>query len=752
MTALTRQEAGWRLRRRGPAAVPLRDSWSALWIIPFSAALALFVVVLIALLATSIRDEGRSTAGYRDDLASTIETRSTTWSILRAVQTAESARLRYALTGAAESEERFQAAARELAELLERLEDLTTGRPQRARAELLASMVDEHLATNAAAIASGRNGQSASAMRQQGDRVAEIAAAVDGLLATEDLRIQQLSDLQRERSETFERSAQRLFALLLVLVLIGALATTAYLAQRRRSELDLRAAREAAEATAAKSDQASKAKTNFLASMSHEIRTPLNGIIGYSELLFDTELSSDQRRYLERIQFAGSALLSTVNDILDFSKIEAGRIQLRPHAFSLGPLINNATSIVADQAQRKRLSFDVDLIAGLPEVILGDEARIRQVLLNLLNNAIKFTERGGIRLTVEALQDASAAHTLHFTVSDTGIGIPATQLDRLFDHFYQVDHARMSRFGGTGLGLAISKRLTEAMGGEIGVRSEEGKGSVFWFTIPCTQPSQRDAGMLAARDAARPSHGPRGHILLVEDLEHNRDLAGTILRNFGHTVDTAENGAEAVEKVRSVSYDLVLMDIQMPVMDGLTAAQKIRELDHPARDVPIIAVTANVLPHQVKMFGEAGMNGHAAKPFKKAELLEKVAICLQRTRLSLPTASARPESDEIGALMGQDWVQRATRELRERTAEAFAKEPVDAQDRSELAVRAHALISLSSILGYSEFAGLCSRLEEKCKGEADMSDVYSEAKTIALAIGRQEQDRAFAGSRGDQAH
>lgn len=392
-------------------------------------------------------------------------------------------------------------------------------------------------------------------------------------------------------------------------------------AARQQTENALHAAKQLAESSSA-------AKTEFLASMSHEIRTPLNGIVGYTDLLLDQDLKPEQRRYLERIQFAGAALLTVVNDILDFSKIEAGQITLQPHAFSLKALVDNTVSIIAETANRKGLVLKVQLDPELPVALVGDEARLRQILLNLLNNALKFTQRGSIVLRAE--WDASSSRDrISFSVQDTGIGIPQDQRKHLFHRFYQIDHSSTRDVGGTGLGLAISKRLVGLMGGEIGFESEEGKGSIFWFKVPL--PRAEESAIAAQLTGASAIASISGRILLVEDLEHNRDLARTILVSAGHEVDTAENGEQAVAAVQTKAYDLVLMDIQMPVMDGVTATKMIRELDHSARNIPIIAMTANVLPQQVAAFGEAGMNDHVGKPFKKAELFQKVNTWLQRS-------------------------------------------------------------------------------------------------------------------------
>ncbi|HEX2510627.1 MAG TPA: PAS domain S-box protein [Microvirga sp.] len=388
---------------------------------------------------------------------------------------------------------------------------------------------------------------------------------------------------------------------------------------RKLTEGALAQAKAAAEEARALAEKASEAKSEFLATMSHEIRTPLNGILGYTDLLLeDEELGTGQRRYVERIQGAGAALLTVVNDILDFSRIEAGQVELELQPFAPADLIDDAVSIVRGMAEKKGLELRLDIAEDIPHRLVGDADRLRQVLLNLLNNAVKFTPVGHVTLRVENVGGAKAPGGLRFLVEDSGIGIAEDRQRHLFQRFSQLDGSIRRQFGGTGLGLAISKHLVELMGGEIGVRSTEGGGATFWFVADLAPAVEENASKPAGTESAPP--GAAARILLVEDVPINQDIARTVLQAAGHEVDVVADGAEAIMAVQANLYDLVLMDIQMPVMDGITATRHIRTLQNPAKDVAILAMTANVLPQQIAQFRAAGMDDHVGKPFKRDEL------------------------------------------------------------------------------------------------------------------------------------
>jgi PAS domain S-box-containing protein len=385
---------------------------------------------------------------------------------------------------------------------------------------------------------------------------------------------------------------------------------------RRAMEDELRRKRVEAEA-------ATVAKSEFVANMSHEIRTPLTGMLGFVGLLEGLEgLPPTAAKYVDRIATSGQALLSVVNDILDFSKLDADRLELDPHPFDPAALVTETLGLVGAEAARKGLSVCKEVQGVMPAAVLADRSRVRQVLLNLLTNAIKFTDNG--RVTVKARHLDENGGRLSIAVTDTGVGIPPDRQNRLFERFSQVDGSTTRQYGGTGLGLAISKGLIDKMGGEIGFESREGQGSTFWFTVDAPLAELEEAP--AAPMQPEPDDGlTAARILVVDDVAMNRELVRTMLSPFGYELVEAASGAEAVAAAMAGSFDLILMDLQMPGMDGLAATRAIRQACDLNHDAPIVALSANALPVHLAECAQAGMDDHIAKPIAPAELLTKIA-------------------------------------------------------------------------------------------------------------------------------
>jgi signal transduction histidine kinase/CheY-like chemotaxis protein/HPt (histidine-containing phosphotransfer) domain-containing protein len=616
----------------------------------------------------------------------------------------------YLITGDAKFMEQYVIRENEAKTLLKTMETYFEGKPEEPHFKELKTLTYERLTQNKSfSSSSDVKGFATGNIEGNAGITETIASEINDIAGRLDARTSALINNNKAFLSEFRKWL--LFEVLFVITVVvaGVILVFRDINIRMKLETDLRTAKKQA-------DDNARIKEQFLANMSHEIRTPLNAIIGFADLMRKSELQGAHKEYVEAIRTSGSSLLNIINDILDYSRLEAGKVPIEKIVFSVRETMESIRTIFAQKASEKGLLLSMNVEDNVPAIVFGDPHRLTQILTNLIGNAIKFTQHGKVELHCSATKSTNETADIRFILKDTGIGIPAEKLEGIFERFNQGNSETTRQFGGTGLGLAIVKNLVEIQDGTINVKSKHGAGSQFEVTIPyslaVTVPEPR-----AEQRSPGPATTKTAKVLLAEDNELNQLLATRYLESFGYTVTLATNGEEAVNLLKHNSFDIVLMDIQMPVMDGYSAATLIR--NDLKLDVPVIAMTARAIPGEKERCIASGMNDYILKPFREEELRSLTEQYLNRSK-----SRQKFESEAVTDLADLESTARGNKNFMIEMMELFIeRNPADLREM-DLSIRdknfketariAHKMKTSVGFTGLKKLLPCLAEMEELC--------------------------------------